>query len=161
MQVLQASNLPFLCCSSLWWSGGGVRPVPVAPCDSHQFAWFDDGQSEPAEQLRLRDPCPPLQPASQSQLTQPVALQPGNTLPVMFKPKIIIGETFHKPNLLYFTEPTLPKRQTTTLYPLPQKAFIQSHPLSLKVDQQLHQNQNQRRSVNDMKQRDRQTLEHL
>lgn len=65
------------CVTCVSWWGGRVRQVPVDPRDSDQFTWFDDGESEPDEQLRLRNPCPPLQSANQLQPPQPVSL-PGN-----------------------------------------------------------------------------------
>lgn len=63
-----------------WW-GGWVRQVPVAPRDPAQFTWFVDGESEPAEQLCVRSPCPSLQTAGQSQHPPPDSpVQPAGNL---------------------------------------------------------------------------------
>lgn len=66
-----------LCCHLS--PGGWVWKVPVDTRDSHQFTWIDDGQSEPAQQLRLRNTHPLLQPAAQSEPVQPVSHPPGNS----------------------------------------------------------------------------------
>lgn len=65
-------------CFLLLWQDGRVWQVPVDPCDPDQFTWFADGKSEPPEQLCLWSPRPPLQPASQLQLEQPVVPLPGD-----------------------------------------------------------------------------------
>lgn len=58
---VQVDHVMQLC--DMYRTGGRLRQVPVAPCDSDQLSRFVDGQSEPAEQLHLRKPRPPLQHA--------------------------------------------------------------------------------------------------
>lgn len=59
---LQRWNVAQLC--NVCRTGGRFWKVPVDPCNSDQLPGFVHGQSKSAEQLCLRKPCPPLQPAN-------------------------------------------------------------------------------------------------